>query len=228
MKINLVDDTALIETTSIKNVLKKERTILGVRHKNASNTNVHQEMIKTQQPTDIVSTKKRSSPIHVCGNASMNQENGNVGFTERLKFQENANLGFHVGACGNKKLIPGFDKNQEKNVKTIQVWVARGDKSQKDQVHSGKKIVATTISYSRKQMEDLRFVNMEDQNQKWAAIYCQFGPAVKKEYDGLLDCHHHPQLYIKKKVTAHGILSPMAANGSWNHWYLCAPKNGLK
>ncbi|KAL8100027.1 hypothetical protein AgCh_032326 [Apium graveolens] len=248
MKINLVDDTALIETTSTKNVHKKERTILGLRHNNASNTNVDDAIIKTQQPMRNAFPKKRSSLLHVCGNVTVNQENGNVGFTEKLKFQETANMGFHVDAklimgcslkkqeccqedkkmiqekvCGIEKGMLCVDKNQEKNVKTVQVWVPRGGK-----VQDKAEIVATSISYSRKQMEDLRFVNIEDQKKKWAAIYRQLGPAVIKEYDALLDCDHHLQLSVKKKVTARGILGPMAANGSWNHRYPCAPKKGLQ
>ena len=316
MKINLIDDTALIETTSTKNVLEKDRTILGLRN-SASNSIVRQEVIKTSG-----THKKRSSRPHVCGNVRMNQENGNVGFTERVKFQENEILGFHCGnkkvtrGCGlkqqesfeveenvmvksresghlgdieqerkfrddenvgsslkkqecydgngfeeepelmdftqrvkiqekvssrnccligagnmggNEKGMLGIDTKQEMNSKTIQVWVARGkvhgnnETTLKDgkvstiemlevqsENESGRKIMGTLICYSRKQMEDLRFVNMEKQNKKWCAIYSELGPAVKKEYDGLLDCshhhHHHSHLDINRKVTAHGIL----------------------
>lgn len=350
MKINLIDDTALVETTSVKNVPKKERTILGLRHNASNSNNVNEETIKrtSQEPmrtitkaSAIVNKNKRSSSLQVCGNVRKNQEIGNV------KFQENENLDFHVDGCGLKKVtlgyagslkkkerfeeyedlrgllkskniqenedvgcglkkqesydangfeeeaklldfhervmiqenvngvsdtyqekvstrncclhrvenitenekgMLGFDTNQEKIGKTIQVWVARGKLEDKYETTfkdekvstnemvevqsgdgSGKKIVGTTISYSRKQMEDLRFVNKEDQTRKWGVIYCELGAAVKKEYDGLLDCnHHYPQLDIKKKVTTHGILGPMAANGSWNNWYLCEPKTGVR
>lgn len=70
-------------------------------------------------------------------------------------------------------------------------------------------------AYSRKEMEALRFVNVEEQKKKWVEIYCGFGPSVTKEYDGLVDCNHQkhirvnfdPRPLLKKKDAGPPILS---------------------
>ncbi|XP_016465184.1 uncharacterized protein LOC107788051 isoform X1 [Nicotiana tabacum] len=40
--------------------------------------------------------------------------------------------------------------------------------------------------YRRKELENLRFVGIEEQRKKWVEVYCGLDDTVKKEYDGLL------------------------------------------
>ncbi|XP_057489258.1 LOW QUALITY PROTEIN: uncharacterized protein LOC130775161 [Actinidia eriantha] len=70
-------------------------------------------------------------------------------------------------------------------------------------------------AYSRKVMEDLRFVNLEAQMKKWVEVYCGLGPIVAREYDGLIDSksQKHIQLnfdprhqFAKKEKNTSGIL----------------------
>ncbi|XP_031114238.1 uncharacterized protein LOC116017745 [Ipomoea triloba] len=48
--------------------------------------------------------------------------------------------------------------------------------------------------YSRKELEALRFVSLEEQRKKWIEVYCGLGADVQKEYDGLLRSIHQKQL----------------------------------
>ncbi|KAK4381908.1 hypothetical protein Sango_2923000 [Sesamum angolense] len=43
------------------------------------------------------------------------------------------------------------------------------------------------VEYSRKEMEALRFKNLEDQKKKWAEVYSGLGAFVAQEYDGLVN-----------------------------------------
>ncbi|KAK4420226.1 hypothetical protein Salat_2435600 [Sesamum alatum] len=43
------------------------------------------------------------------------------------------------------------------------------------------------LQYSRKEMEALRFQELEDQKKKWVEVYCGFGQQVAQEYDGLVE-----------------------------------------
>ncbi|KAL0358460.1 UNVERIFIED_CONTAM: hypothetical protein Sangu_0695400 [Sesamum angustifolium] len=43
------------------------------------------------------------------------------------------------------------------------------------------------LQYSRKEMEALRFQELEDQKKKWVEVYCGLGQQVAQEYDGLVD-----------------------------------------
>lgn len=55
---------------------------------------------------------------------------------------------------------------------------------------------AAKTTYSRKEMEALRFVNLEAQQKKWAEVYCGLGPNVAKDYDGLIDCNNQKHIQI--------------------------------
>ncbi|KAM7489967.1 hypothetical protein LguiB_027451 [Lonicera macranthoides] len=92
-------------------------------------------------------------------------------------------------------------------------------------------------AYSRKEMEALRFVNIEGQKKKWVEIYCGFGPSVTKEYDGLVDCNQQkhirvnfdPRPLLKKKDAGPPILSWVAAKERRKPFEnLWVPKNVLK
>ncbi|PSS35902.1 Gem-associated protein [Actinidia chinensis var. chinensis] len=70
-------------------------------------------------------------------------------------------------------------------------------------------------AYSRKVLEDLRFVNLEAQMKKWVEVYCGLGPIVAREYDSLIDSksQKHIQLnfdprhqFAKKEKNTPGIL----------------------
>ncbi|KAL2249425.1 UNVERIFIED_CONTAM: hypothetical protein Sindi_2416200 [Sesamum indicum] len=43
------------------------------------------------------------------------------------------------------------------------------------------------LQYSRKEMEALRFQELEDQKKKWVEVYCGLGQQVAQEYDGLAE-----------------------------------------
>ncbi|XP_019175314.1 PREDICTED: gem-associated protein 2-like [Ipomoea nil] len=47
--------------------------------------------------------------------------------------------------------------------------------------------------YSRKELEAMRFVSLEEQKKKWIEVYCGLGADVQKEYDGLLRSIHQKQ-----------------------------------
>ncbi|KAA8527309.1 hypothetical protein F0562_034594 [Nyssa sinensis] len=53
-----------------------------------------------------------------------------------------------------------------------------------------KKGEETKRIYSRREMEALRFVNVESQRKKWIEVYCGLGPAVTREYESLVECKH--------------------------------------
>ncbi|CAN4120974.1 unnamed protein product [Withania somnifera] len=54
-----------------------------------------------------------------------------------------------------------------------------------------KRNVPKTKVYSRKELENLRFVGMEEQRKMWVEVYCGLDPTVQKEYDALC-----PRLYL--------------------------------
>lgn len=81
-------------------------------------------------------------------------------------------------------------------------------------------------TYSRKEMEALRFVNLEAQQKKWAEVYCGLGPNVAKNYDGLIDCNNQKHIQIdfdprqqfgKKEKKIPGVFGMAAAKGRGNH-----------
>ncbi|CAK9171284.1 unnamed protein product [Ilex paraguariensis] len=57
--------------------------------------------------------------------------------------------------------------------------------------------------YSRREMQAMRYVDMEEQRKKWIEVYCGLGPAVAREYDGLVEC----QQQHRKKMVPPAILS---------------------
>lgn len=81
-------------------------------------------------------------------------------------------------------------------------------------------------SYSRKEMEALRFVNLEAQQKKWTEVYCGLGPNVAKNYDGLIDCNNQKHIQIdfdprqqfgKKEKKIPGVFGMAAAKERGNH-----------
>lgn len=50
--------------------------------------------------------------------------------------------------------------------------------------------------YSRKELEAMRFVSVEEQRKKWVEVYCGLGPDVQKEYDGLARSIDQKQLLV--------------------------------
>ncbi|XP_060179341.1 uncharacterized protein LOC132609384 [Lycium barbarum] len=52
--------------------------------------------------------------------------------------------------------------------------------------------------YSREELENLRFIGMEEQRKMWVEVYCGLGHTVQKEYDGLL---HIPRRHLGKENT---------------------------
>ncbi|KAL0451960.1 UNVERIFIED_CONTAM: hypothetical protein Slati_1174100 [Sesamum latifolium] len=55
------------------------------------------------------------------------------------------------------------------------------------------------LQYSRKEMEALRFQELEDQKKKWVEVYCGLGQQVAQEYDGLVE--------LAKSHQKHGVPS---------------------
>ncbi|XP_059653591.1 uncharacterized protein LOC132300500 [Cornus florida] len=70
-------------------------------------------------------------------------------------------------------------------------------------------------AYSKKQMESLRFVDVEAQRKKWMEVYCGLGPSVAREYDSLVECNHQKHIHVNfdprrqfgKKAEGSGICS---------------------
>lgn len=69
------------------------------------------------------------------------------------------------------------------------------------------------VMYSREEIEDLRYVGMEEQKKKWIEVYCRLGSSVAMEYDNLTGSKHgqdenyvnfdpRPQFSNKKCVPA--------------------------
>lgn len=87
------------------------------------------------------------------------------------------------------------------------------------------------IVYSRKEMEALRFVNVEAQREMWKKIYDGLGFAVAAAYDDLASCNHQkvskhqkhirlnfdPRKRFEKKELAPSILGLVAGKGRGNN-----------
>ncbi|KAL0281738.1 UNVERIFIED_CONTAM: hypothetical protein Sradi_7291800, partial [Sesamum radiatum] len=56
------------------------------------------------------------------------------------------------------------------------------------------------LQYSRKEMEALRFQELEDQKKKWVEVYCGFGQQVAQEYDGLVELAKIHQKHVVPSV----------------------------
>ncbi|KAI8537642.1 hypothetical protein RHMOL_Rhmol09G0040100 [Rhododendron molle] len=70
-------------------------------------------------------------------------------------------------------------------------------------------------TYTREEMEALRFVNLEAQQKKWVEVYCGLGPNVVRDYDGLIDSNNENHIQVnfdprqqfgKKGKKIHGVL----------------------
>ncbi|XP_070041987.1 uncharacterized protein [Nicotiana tomentosiformis] len=57
--------------------------------------------------------------------------------------------------------------------------------------------------YRRKELENLRFIGIEEQRKKWVEVYCGLGDTVQKEYDGLLQSNtqNHIRGHLGKENT---------------------------
>ncbi|KAG8369531.1 hypothetical protein BUALT_Bualt14G0023200 [Buddleja alternifolia] len=79
-------------------------------------------------------------------------------------------------------------KRQEKKEKKSK---RRGGRARKNKdvlsCYSDEKKEKKGLQYSRKEMEALRFEELEYQKRKWVEVYCGLSPIVAQEYDGLLD-----------------------------------------
>ncbi|KAK4356750.1 hypothetical protein RND71_022360 [Anisodus tanguticus] len=93
----------------------------------------------------------------------------------------------------------GFDgksgRNRKKNNATHQQNGQKMVAKEKNVVISEKRI------YCRKELENLRFIGMEEQRKMWVEVYCGLGDTVQKEYDALLHSKHIPRRHLGKENT---------------------------
>ncbi|KAK2999631.1 hypothetical protein RJ639_024063 [Escallonia herrerae] len=85
-----------------------------------------------------------------------------------------------------------------KNEKRSRKRGGKGRKKRMVEAQNGfqKKGSGSEHVYSMKEMEALRFVNVDEQRKKWIEVYCGLGPAVVGEYDGLVDCNYQKQFEV--------------------------------
>ncbi|KAK3022845.1 hypothetical protein RJ639_046990 [Escallonia herrerae] len=149
-KIELIDDTALIENTGVNgwDPLK----------------------IEVLDDTALVQT--------------VSKERGSMGAANYPKWN------------GDQKNVK--QEMDGKNEKRSRKRGGKGRKKRMVEAQNGfqKKGSGSEHVYSMKEMEALRFVNVDEQRKKWIEVYCGLGPAVVGEYDGLVDCNYQKQFEV--------------------------------
>lgn len=104
------------------------------------------------------------------------------------------------GLGGNDKELEGVDKRRKKARRRAKRRGKRRDWNGKSVENDKGGIVMvfkrgigcevkkdwTGLTYSREELEGLRFLNKEDQLKMWVQVYCGLGPVVSKEYDALV------------------------------------------
>ncbi|MCD7447168.1 hypothetical protein HAX54_025514 [Datura stramonium] len=53
--------------------------------------------------------------------------------------------------------------------------------------------------YGRKELENLRFIGMEEQRKMWVEVYCGLGDTVRKEYDSLVDSNTQKHIRLARR-----------------------------
>ncbi|KAK2990657.1 hypothetical protein RJ640_007791 [Escallonia rubra] len=149
-KIELIDDTVLIESTRVNgwDPLK----------------------IEVLDDTSLVQT--------------VSEERGSMGAANYPKWN------------GDQKNVK--QEMDGKNEKRSRKRGGKGRKKRMVEAQNGfqKKGSGSEHVYSMKEMEALRFVNVDEQRKKWIEVYCGLGPAIAGEYDGLVDCNYQKQFEV--------------------------------
>ncbi|KAL5539525.1 hypothetical protein UlMin_045180 [Ulmus minor] len=121
-------------------------------------------------------------------------------------------------------------RRKAKGTKIVEVhsgFSNNGERTKIVEVHSGfsNNGERTKIVYSRDATEALRFVNVVEQKKMWKDLYIGLGPAVRKEYDGLVNSKHHKNTHFNfdnkqrfgKKEDSSVMLGLVAARGRSHH-----------
>ncbi|KAH0641336.1 hypothetical protein KY290_038581 [Solanum tuberosum] len=110
-------------------------------------------------------------------------------------------------SCSIDKNIKGFDgksgRNRKKKNANQMVAIkakVRNMEEAKEKNVNGCKINGGEEKrvYCRKELENLRFVGMEQQRKMWVEVYCGLGDTVQKEYDGLVDSNTQKHIRLSR------------------------------
>ncbi|KAL3360237.1 hypothetical protein AABB24_016641 [Solanum stoloniferum] len=110
-------------------------------------------------------------------------------------------------SCSIDKNIKGFDgksgRNRKKKNANQMVAIkakVRNMEEAKEKNVNGCKINGGEEKrvYCRKELENLRFVGMEQQRKMWVEVYCGLGDTVQKEYDGLADSNTQKHIRLSR------------------------------
>ncbi|KAK9288355.1 hypothetical protein L1049_016808 [Liquidambar formosana] len=145
--------------------------------------------IEVIDETALIESVSLSNTGNGCG-----KETGLMGFAENT--QRNCKNNGKYEMDGKKEKRPrrrgkgakkGFEMNDKRNALT-HICEARNDCGKNK--GEGKRV------YSRKEMEALRFVNVEKQQKMWYEVYCGLGPSVAKEYNDLVNCANQKHIRL--------------------------------
>ncbi|KAL3329512.1 hypothetical protein AABB24_036540 [Solanum stoloniferum] len=110
-------------------------------------------------------------------------------------------------SCSIDKNIKGFDGKSGRNRKNKNAnqMVAIKAKVMNMEEAKEKNVKGCKINggeekrvYCRKELENLRFVGMEQQRKMWVEVYCGLGDTVQKEYDGLVDSNTQKHIRLSR------------------------------
>lgn len=89
---------------------------------------------------------------------------------------------------------------KKKNANQMVTVKAKDRKIEEKNVNGGCKINGGEEKrvYCRKELENLRFVGMEQQRKMWVELYCGLGDTVQKEYDGLVDSNTQKHIRLSR------------------------------
>ncbi|KAK4433794.1 hypothetical protein Salat_0542100 [Sesamum alatum] len=150
----------------------------------------------------IVPVQEDAQFVAVQESIFANKRKMGVGVQETAKKQDECGLNIQViddtalidpSLVGNEKIERNVQESEKEKKPKRRGGKARRKKeamnarveTQAALEKKGKKRLV--VEYSRKEMEALRFKDLDDQKKKWAEVYSGLGAFVAQEYDGLLN-----------------------------------------